>query len=135
MKFLRSIALALVLLLTTTGIIWAAWSYTAQTTVNLTITELPSDPGLSVSPATLPLTVGRGETHVFSVVITNNGTDQLRGVAVQAEGLPVGVELRSAVSALGAGESREGQIWLEIADDAVPGDYVLDIILLGIRAP
>lgn len=134
MRLWKAAALAALVLVLLTGVVYAAYSYTARVATTVNVGVGPADVGLTATPDTVTLDTTAGETVVIMVTVDNVGTDPLTGVVFQAERAPDGWVFMGTGGwgDLAPGDGREMQIWITVPPVA-SGAYGFDLVFHGVR--
>ena len=134
MRQWKAVLAALVLLVLLTGVVYAAWSYTARVATTINVAVGPADVGLTATPDTVTLDTTAGETVVIMVTVDNVGTDTLTGVVFEVPRAPDGWVFMGTGGwgNLAPGDGVEMQIWITVPRVA-SGAYGFDLVFHGVR--
>jgi uncharacterized membrane protein len=134
MRLWKAVLAAVTLLVLLTGVVYAAWSYTAEVATTVNVAVGPADVGLTVTPETVTLDTTAGETSVVMMTVENVGTDTLSGVVFEAKRAPDGWIFMGTGGwgTLAPGETTEMQIWITVPPVA-SGGYGFALLFHGVR--
>lgn len=135
MRHWKSILAALVLLVLLSGVVYAAYSYTARVATTVNVVTVAPDAGITATPETDVFDIVAGETSVIMVTVENVGTDTLNGIVFEAPGAPDGwiVMTTGGWGNLAPGDTVAVQVWLTVPPGVAAGAYGFDLVFHGVR--